>query len=154
MNQGDLPVVGLLLLPGAVVLAAWLVVRLRLGDGAGTSRPALEGTTWCRLHHWSASSHPGLLREMVNIYLQETPKKIAHLKEAAQAADCEQCHKTAHALRLASNALGAAGMAELAEDLENSPTFNTHDQVCLQALEQEFERVKRELLQQLGQSCH
>lgn len=152
MNQGDLFVIGLLLLPGAAFLAAWTMVHRRAGEQPGTTRPVLEGTTWGRLHHWSASSHPGLLREMVNIYLQETPKKIAHLKEAAQAADSEQCHKTAHALRLASDALGAAGMAELAQVLENSPTFTARDQVWLQALDQEFERVKRELAQQLGRS--
>jgi len=60
----------------------------------------------------------GVLAEAIGIYLDETPAQLSALSTAAAAGDMPEVARLAHALKSASNNLGASQMGELCRKLE------------------------------------
>jgi signal transduction histidine kinase/DNA-binding response OmpR family regulator len=60
-----------------------------------------------------------LLRELVEIFLRESPKQIASLQQAIETADLEEIQKIAHTLNGELGYLGMADAAQKAKDLEH-----------------------------------
>jgi signal transduction histidine kinase/HPt (histidine-containing phosphotransfer) domain-containing protein/DNA-binding NarL/FixJ family response regulator len=57
-------------------------------------------------------------REIVDLYLQETPRRLAALKQAAQAGDREQVARLAHTLAGSAGSLGAVRLAAACAQVE------------------------------------
>ena len=60
----------------------------------------------------------GLLAEMIDIFRQDTPRRIRDIVEAAAKGDAEELSRTGHALKGGAGALGAKALRLLAADLE------------------------------------
>ena len=60
----------------------------------------------------------GLLKEMVDIFREDTPRRIHDIVSAAQKQHAEELSHAAHALKGGAGALGAAALRHLAADLE------------------------------------
>jgi histidine phosphotransfer protein HptB len=58
------------------------------------------------------------LREILGIYLEDTPKRLADLVAAAAAADVPSYVRAAHTIKGSSSNVGAAAVRQVAEELE------------------------------------
>jgi CheY-like chemotaxis protein/HPt (histidine-containing phosphotransfer) domain-containing protein len=91
------------------------------------------------------------LRELIDLFILESGKRLALLNEAATNEDLNALHQLAHSQRGASLNFGAQRMAQLCEELENMNGSNsdaaTTFEVCqvVGRIEQEFRRVRRAL---------
>ncbi|MGQ9732778.1 MAG: response regulator [Candidatus Zipacnadales bacterium] len=59
-----------------------------------------------------------LMREIVQIYLEDAPQEISKMREAAEAGDTERLARQAHSLKGASANVGAIGLREAAQSIE------------------------------------
>jgi len=60
----------------------------------------------------------GLLAEMIQIFREDTPRRISDIVKAAEAGQAEELSRAGHALKGGAGALGAKAMRYLAADLE------------------------------------
>ena len=58
------------------------------------------------------------LREMITIYLQDTPQRLAELEQALARQDAASLVRPAHSIKGSSGNFGAHRFAKLAEDIE------------------------------------
>lgn len=86
------------------------------------------------------------LREIVTIYLEDTPLRIAELEQSLAAADQPKFTRAAHSIKGSSANLGAMAVRALAEQLEHQSSRQGLDQVAglLSALKTEFARAQAE----------
>lgn len=61
---------------------------------------------------------PGLLEELVDIFLSDAPTRVAALEEALAAGDGAQLERVAHSLKSSCGNLGAKNLAELCRQIE------------------------------------
>jgi two-component system sensor histidine kinase/response regulator len=59
-----------------------------------------------------------LLNQVIQLFLTDSPKRLAAIKAAVEAGDCERIRTTAHALKGSAGNLSALGMSEAASTLE------------------------------------
>ena len=94
-----------------------------------------------------AGGGAGLVAELVDLFVDDVPPRLASIREAVAARDPEALVRTAHGLKGSAATLGADGMAELCRQMEASgregEVLQAED--LLESLEAEFERVKRAL---------
>ena len=87
------------------------------------------------------------LRDLIQIYLADSPQRIAEIEQGLAEGDSRKLTIAAHSLKGSSANFGAAALRGLSEKIEhlgkqqNLPEAGTH----LPALREEFGRVKREL---------
>ncbi|MDX2212808.1 MAG: PAS domain-containing protein [Oculatellaceae cyanobacterium bins.114] len=90
-----------------------------------------------------------ILGELINCYLEETPKLIKRLKLANQQRNMATLKSVAHTLKSSSATLGAMQLARLCEKLEQSPISVVNQDIT--QLLTEYENVKLALQKQLIQ---
>jgi HPt (histidine-containing phosphotransfer) domain-containing protein len=61
---------------------------------------------------------PDLVVELINLYLEDAPRKVASMLEAVAGADDVSLRRAAHSLKGSSATIGAFGVAALCEELE------------------------------------
>jgi CheY-like chemotaxis protein len=71
-----------------------------------------------QLSELQTDDKPDLLAQVINLYLDESPKLIQQLKQAASANDASEIVRTAHTLRSSSANVGAIALSRLCGDLE------------------------------------
>jgi CheY-like chemotaxis protein len=89
------------------------------------------------------------LMDLVRVYLEDAPRLVAQLREAALAGDVEGLVAPAHSLKSSSANLGAARLSDQARMLEHGARLKTLAPPLLPAVERieaEFARVRQELL--------
>ncbi len=88
-----------------------------------------------------------LLGNLIGIFLEELPEKLAQLAQALAEQDGENAAITAHGLKGAAATFGAARMRELAEQVEQAADRRAFDgaRAGLEELRAEYERVRRAL---------
>ncbi len=86
------------------------------------------------------------LREIVTIYLEDTPLRIAELEQSLASADQPKFTRAAHSIKGSSANLGAMAVRAVAEQLEHQSAKQGLDQVSplLSALKTEFARAQVE----------
>jgi HPt (histidine-containing phosphotransfer) domain-containing protein len=87
------------------------------GTPAG-STGVLDAAILRDLRELQDQSAPGLLAELCDTYVEDTATRVAILREAEARADWETVHRTAHALKGGSAAIGATSIARLCVRLE------------------------------------
>jgi len=96
------------------------------------------------------SLNPGdgdaFLREVVSIYLEDTPKRIAELDQSLAAGDRPKFTRAAHSIKGSSANLGALSVRAAAEILEHRSAQQGLDNLAapLADLKAEFDRAKLE----------
>jgi len=61
---------------------------------------------------------PGFLRELVGIYLQDTPQRLNELETALARKDAQALIRAAHTIKGSSGNFGATELARLAQEIE------------------------------------
>jgi len=91
-----------------------------------------------------AEGEPDLVVELIDLYLEDAPRKLAIMLEAAAGADAESLRRAAHSLKGSSASLGAFGMAALCAELERTDCGDSSGGggVLLARAGQELERVR------------
>lgn len=87
------------------------------------------------------------LREIIGIYLEDTPLRLADLHTAARTGDGALYTRSAHTIKGSSSNVGAVVVRTLAEKLEHRSKAEPHTDLepLLAELESAFARVSAEL---------
>ena len=93
-----------------------------------------------------------LAKSIVDVFIQDTEKRIALLKAALEAGDATAVKAQSHSIKGASSNVGATQMAALAYTLEQLGGRNALPEAAepLEALCAEFARVRNTLLRHVG----
>ncbi len=93
-----------------------------------------------------------LLREIIAVYLEDTPLDIAQLTEALDAGNAQDAGRHAHSIKGASSNVGAEGVRELAASLESLIHEQNLAEVrgLLPGLQLRFEDFKAETIRHFG----
>jgi two-component system, sensor histidine kinase and response regulator len=92
-----------------------------------------------------AEGEPDLVVELIDLYLEDAPRKVASMLEAVAGADGAALRRAAHSLKGGSASLGAFGVAALCEELEQvveADSFRSAG-MLLNNLKRELARVRR-----------
>lgn len=92
------------------------------------------------------------LREIIGIYLEDTPLRLADIRAAAAKGDTALYTRSAHTIKGSSSNVGAARVRSLAEQLEQRSKVEPHEALTplLQELEAAFLRAADELRKLIG----
>lgn len=99
---------------------------------------------------------PDLLRELVTLFLRDTPERLHALRQALASADYATAARAAHSVKGSAANLGAAGLQALAGLAEQSArqAEGAASAAAAAALEDEFSRVRRQLEDVLTERPH
>ena len=89
------------------------------------------------------------LGEFIETYLGNTPKLISQIEQGLNKGDAELIYQNAHQLKGGSGSIGAMGLHDLAQLIEQAGRNQSIDAVAdlLQQLKSEFEQVRIALQQ-------
>ncbi len=123
--------------------------------GESANREVLEAEPVDRLRELGEALGPAVPRRILELYLGDSPSRMAALRRGLAAGDAGEIARAAHALRGSSANLGAGAFAELCHRLEKQSEdglpAGTDQQLA--ALEVEYghvERAIRELLSEFS----
>ena len=87
------------------------------------------------------------LREIVGIYIEDTPKRIVEMRASLAAGDVASFTRAAHTIKGSSSNVGAVGLRAVAERLERISRTEGLSTVApmIEDVEAEFARVAAEL---------
>ncbi len=116
------------------------------------SRTAIEGildpVVLQGLHELAGDDEPELFAELIDIYLEDAPLRLAEMARGLQLSDWKLLERAAHTLKSASANIGALRLAGLCKELECSA--RTADKQACAALfdqsSQHFPEVQAALL--------
>jgi signal transduction histidine kinase len=92
-------------------------IARRLGHGAGPDLPAGAPPVDLPAALRAVDGDPGLLRELVHLFLQDYPNHMATLREAIRTGDADPVIRTAHHLKGAISIIGATVASTLVSEL-------------------------------------
>ena len=97
---------------------------------------------------------PGLLEELVDIFLSDAPTRVAALEEALAAGDSPQLERVAHALKSSCGNLGAKTLADLCRQIESNGRQGRLDGTAslVARSRQAFAEVQRALEIEIGRA--
>ena len=86
---------------------------------------------------------PDLIVELVDLYLEDAPRRVAAMRDAFGKTDWRSMKREAHSLRGSSGSLGGQQMALICSEIEATESSDPSSDVAglLSRLDQEFERV-------------
>jgi CheY-like chemotaxis protein/HPt (histidine-containing phosphotransfer) domain-containing protein len=116
-----------------------------LGDAS------LDPEILTRLVHLNRPGRPNLLSDLIRQFLEDTPRQLAALREAAERTDTRALAEGAHALKGAASHFGAERLAGLCQQLEQLPGSAGAEKMLTEA-DAEFARVAV-LLDRYEQDC-
>jgi HPt (histidine-containing phosphotransfer) domain-containing protein len=98
---------------------------------------------------------PDLIVELIDLYLEDTPHRVADIREALAKTDGLSLQRSAHGLKGSSASLGAGQVAKLCEELELKANEVSFQEVALivTRLEREFERVREIFVTERQRRC-
>jgi HPt (histidine-containing phosphotransfer) domain-containing protein len=88
-----------------------------------------------------------VFRELIGVFLHETPERLAALRRAASQGDARGVKSAAHTIKGSCGYLGATGLVALCKDVERLSQSGAVAAVepVLEQLEAEFQRVQAAL---------
>lgn len=112
-------------------------------------RVAIDVTVLNRLRSAMGNGGSQLLIDLINIFLDDAPKKVAQIVAAAKLQDAQTLSDASHPLKSSSASLGARLFSELCQQLEEMGLHGNMSEAeeGAEALVAEYERVRKALLQ-------
>ena len=100
-----------------------------------------------RLRELNEDDEPDIVTELIDLFLRDTPPRLAALKDAIKEGDAQALSQTAHTLKGSSANLGATRLAALNAELEKKASHGSLEEASrlLAQLDNEFERVRHVL---------
>lgn len=127
-------------------LAREAAIQYRVGQGTGRMQGTwdIDDATWSRLRQIVGDK---LALQLVDIFLEHTPRLLVEAREAYNAGDFEPVERAGHSLKSNCGHLGALAMREAASRLEQAAAARAADSVpaMLQELEEAFALVSAHL---------
>lgn len=80
--------------------------------------PLIDDAIVASLFELGGAEDPGLFRELVDLYLADTPRLLSALEECLNSGDGSGLERAAHTLKSSSANMGAARLSSLCKDLE------------------------------------
>lgn len=114
--------------------------------------PAFDPQALAALRAISPDDRSEFLRELITIFLNDTPQRIAELRVALAANDATTLARAAHSMKGSAGNFGAQRFAEINSDIEAQARDGSLGgiEAYLPQLDAEFERLKSALLAELG----
>lgn len=81
---------------------------------------AVDTAVLAELEEIQEEGEPDLIAELIGLYLEDSPRKLAAMREAEARADAASLRRAAHSLKGSSASLGAFGVAALCGELERA----------------------------------
>jgi len=103
--------------PGAIDPAG-STIKLKAEVSADHLPPALDQEALAQFRATVGEDTPELLRELIGIYLEDTPKRLAQLQAGLAQADVKEVERLAHSLKATGATFGALRLADLCQQLE------------------------------------
>lgn len=109
-----------------------------------SSDPVLDPESIAALNAVSPDDGGAFLRELIDIFLTDTPPHLAEIKAGIAQADAPKVARAAHSLKGAAGNFGALSLARIAQQLETNGKAGELSGApgLLPKLEAEFARVK------------
>lgn len=86
------------------------------------------------------------LKEVIDIYLSDTPKRLAEIKECLASGDAQRLNRAAHSIKGSSSNLGAKKVIDLAKSIEEKSKESLDNlEEDIAQLESSFVEVKAAL---------
>ena len=82
--------------------------------------PIVDADSIANLRDLNPGDNGEFLREIITIYLEDTPKRIAEMKEALASGDASTFTRSAHTIKGSSSNVGALALRGVAEQLEKA----------------------------------
>jgi len=113
---------------------------------------ALDPVVVETLRQLTPPGEPDVLAQVLNLFLQEAPKRIDRLKAAYSVGDHAEVHRAAHSLKGSVGNIGARAMFLVCRDLDEQARAGdlTKSGELVAALAHEFARVESEIARLLA----
>jgi HPt (histidine-containing phosphotransfer) domain-containing protein len=123
-----------------------VVARWAPAGGAGRPDVALDPSIIAALRERDRGQ-PGLLAQMVGLYLRDALAQVAALRQAVERGDGHELEEAAHDLKGGSAQIGATAMVALCRDLETASKAEDASRAAaiVATLEQTFDQVRAAL---------
>lgn len=110
--------------------------------------PPLDPATLENLRELAGEEDPDLVSELVEMYLEDAPRRIEEIRRALHAGDAHALAQAAHTLKGSSGNMGATRVQELAAGLQEAGDSGdlSGAEEKLASLERAFDRAKEALL--------
>ena len=104
------------------------------------------------LRQLTPAGEPDVLVEILTVFLNEVPKRIAALRAAAAAGDAPAVQRAAHSLKGSSGNIGARALHDVCRQLDDRARSGEVPrlQSLVDALDVEYGRVETEIRRLLG----
>ena len=122
------------------------------GDATGEGQPlvaALDPQALDQLRSKQKYRKKDLVRRVVRLYLEQTPKMIEQLASAQAQSDTEAMAGIAHSLKSSSLTVGATALAETCRKIEEQGKSGEVDAAVVDSMQRMYSEVKKDLLQVL-----
>lgn len=111
------------------------------------TRPVLDPDVITTLRQLTAPGEPDVLGEVLKLFLEEVPPRIARLRNAWAANNIEDMHRAAHSLKGSAGNIGAHAMFDVCKQLDGISKSGdlTAAGPLVDALGVEFGKVEEEI---------
>jgi two-component system, sensor histidine kinase and response regulator len=108
---------------------------------------ALDPIVIERLRELTPPGEPDVLAQVLNLFLQETPKRLDRLKAACREGNHDEVHRTAHSLKGSVGNIGARAMFSVCRDLDDQARAGdlTKSGALMAELTREYARLEAEI---------
>ncbi len=109
--------------------------------------PVLDPAVIERLRQLTPPGEPDVLKEVLQLFLQEVPSRISRLRAAWQAGNPSDVHRAAHSLKGSSGNIGATDLFEVCRQLDDQGRAGDLAQMptLVACLDTEYARVAAEI---------
>jgi HPt (histidine-containing phosphotransfer) domain-containing protein len=96
------------------------VERFAVTDVNEPTTPAgVEAAIREKAKNWVKEYGKDFLIELIDVYLDDVPKRLAELRRALETSDLDAFTRQAHTLKSSSAEVGAAGLSAMAKEMES-----------------------------------
>lgn len=116
------------------------------------SGPVLDPAVIDNLRQLTPAGEPDVLAEVLELFLQDVPRRIATIRGASAVGDAAELYKTAHSLKGSAGNIGAQALFEVCRQLDDKGRAGdlTDANRLVDALDAEFKRVEVAIRQLLA----
>lgn len=117
-----------------------------------STSPVLDPAAIANLRSLSPEDGDAFLREIIGIFVEDTPRRIAELHASRASRDAPTFTRAAHSIKGSSSNVGASELRVISEQLEHHARKHGLDETCevmVAELEAAFIRARDELLKLL-----
>jgi HPt (histidine-containing phosphotransfer) domain-containing protein len=107
------------------------------------------------LRQLTTPGEPDVLAQVLDLFLQETPKRIERVQSAWRSGNTDEVHRTAHSLKGSTGNIGARAMFAVCRDLDERVRAGELSSVpaLIESLVAEYQRVEAEINRLLARTA-